>query len=186
MHNRFKKLSLKIEYLSLELEEVDQLALEHLEKFSKDFCNEIAFIKTLEKEQKTDDNNTNIDNTQPPPILQKIYRNLAKILHPDVSKLSNAEDEFKKASDCYNNLDLSGLLILANKHNIEILELSEDEYLLIDDALLEAENKIKFNQNTISWLWGESQEDKEILRKKIYEVIGIDQEQFSKWKIENQ
>ena len=185
MSNKFKKLSLKIEYLSLELEEVDELASEYQEKFSKDFYNEIAFMKSFQKEQKKDIRSKPTRKPHPPPILQKIYRNLAKILHPDVSLLSNAEEEFKRVSDCYDNLDLSGLLIISNKYNIEIPNLSEEECFIINDALLKTEKKIASNQNTISWLWGSSHEDKEVLRKKIHEAIGINQEEFYKWKKEN-
>ena len=99
MSKRFKKISLKIEYLNLELEEVEELAATYLDKFNKEFYDEIAFVKSAQKLQKI--NPTKVDDSTPPPspLIQKIYRNLAKILHPDVSQLANPEEEYKRGSD---------------------------------------------------------------------------------------
>ena len=110
MSKRFKKISLKIEYLNLELEEVEELAEKYLEEFNKEFYHEIAYVKSTQKPQKTNPI-VNDDSTPPTsPLIQKIYRNLAKILHPDVSQLKNAEREYKKVTKCYDNHDLVGLL----------------------------------------------------------------------------
>ena len=182
MAKRFKKISLKIEYLNLELEDVKELAEKYLQEFNKEFYNEIAFVKSAQKPQKI--NPTMVDDSTPPPspLMQKIYRNLAKILHPDVSQLENAEEEYKKVTEYYDNHDLVGLLILSNAHQIELPELSDDEYLKIEDAIKDTEMKIKSNQTTLAWMWCNSQEDKELLKQKVYKMIGLNEQEYEKWK----
>ncbi len=184
MSKRFKKISLKIEYLNLELEEVEELAEKYLEEFNKEFYNEIAFVKSAQKAPKT--NPTIVDDSTPPPspLIHKIYRNLAKILHPDVSQVQNAEEEYKKVTEYYDNHDLVGLLTLSNAHQIELPELSDEEYLKIEDAIKDTEMKIKSSQTTLAWMWCNSQEDKELLKQKVYKMINLNQEEYEKWKLE--
>jgi len=179
---RFKKISLKIEYLNLELEEVEELAAKYLEEFNKEFYNEIAFVKSAQKPPKTTPLVVE-DSTPPPsPLIQKIYRNIAKILHPDVSQLDNAEEEFKKVTECYDNHDLVGLLTLSNKYRIVLPKLSDDEYLKVEDAIKNTERKIKSNQTTLAWMWCNSGEDRELLKQKVYKMIGLNEQEYEKWK----
>ena len=184
MSKRFKKISLKIEYLNLELEEVEELAAKYLEEFNKEFYNEIVYIKSTQKPQKTNPIVNDDSTPSPSPLIQKIYRNLAKILHPDVSELKNAEREYKKVTKCYDNHDLVGLLTLTNKHRIELPELSDKEYLKVEDAIKDTEMKIKSNQTTLAWMWCNSGEDKELLKQKVYKMINLNQEEYEKWKME--
>ena len=184
MSKRFKKISLKIEYLNLELEEVEELAATYLDKFNKEFYDEIAFVKSAQKLQKINPSDINDSSVPPSPLIQKIYRNLAKILHPDVSQLERTEEEFKRASDCCDNHDLVGLITLSNKHKIELPELTDKEYLTIEDYLSKTEEKIKSNQTTLAWIWCSSKEGKEDLKQKVYQMIGLDKEKFEKWKLE--
>ena len=184
MSKRFKKISLKIEYLNLELEEVEELAATYLAKFNKEFYDEIAFVKSAQKLQKINPSHVNDSSVPPSPLIQKIYRNLAKILHPDVSQLERAEEEFKRASDCCDNHDLMGLITLSNKHKIDLPELTDEEYIIIETTLKETEKRIKSNQTTLAWMWCNSKEDKEALKQKIYQMINLNQEEFEKWKLE--
>ena len=184
MNKKFKKLSLKIEYLTLELEEVEELSKKYLKEFDKEFYDEMCFLNSSQKQGKNLSQPPNPPNTQTQPLIQKIYRNLAKILHPDVSQLENAEEEYKKVTKCYDNHDLVGLLTLSNAHQIELPELSDDEYLKIDDAIKDTEMKIKSNQTTLAWMSCNSQEDKELLKQKVYKMINLNQEEYEKWKME--
>ena len=182
MSKRFKKISLKIEYLNLELEEVEELAATYLDKFNKEFYDEIAFVKSAQKLQKINPSHVNDSSVPPSPLIQKIYRNLAKILHPDVSQLANPEEEYKRVTECYDNLDLVGLLTISNKHQVEVPKLSDSEYLKIEDAVRETEVKIKSNQTTLAWMWCNSGEDRGMLKQKVYKMIGLNEQEYEKWK----
>jgi len=182
LSKRFKKLNLKIEYLNLELEEVEELAVQYLKEFNKEFYDEIAFVKSAQKPQKTNPKPKDSSSPPPSPLIQKIYRNLAKILHPDVSQLENAEEEFKKVTDCCDNHDLVGLITLSNEHKLNLPELTDEEYIIIETALKETEKRIKSNQTTLAWMWCRSKEDKKVLKQKVYQMIGLNEEEFKKWK----
>jgi len=184
LNKKFKKLSLKIEYLTLELEEVEELSKKYLKEFDKEFYDERCFLNSSQKQEKNFSQLPSPPNPQGQPLIQKIYRNLAKILHPDVSQIENSEVEFKKVTDCGDNNDLVGLIIIANRHNIELPNLSKKEYSLIEKAIQETENKIKSNQTTLAWMWCNSPEDKTTLKEKVYKMIGLNEKEYKKWKME--
>ena len=182
MSKRFKKISLKIEYLNLELEEVEELAEKYLQEFNKEFYNEIAFVKSTQNPPKTNPTIVGDSTPSPSPLIHKIYRNLAKMLHPDVSQVQNAQEEYKKVTEYYDNHDLISLLTLSNAHRIEPPELNDSEYLKIEQAIQHTEMKIKSHQTTLAWMWCNSQEDKELLKQKVYNIINLNQEEYEKWK----
>ena len=113
---------------------------------------------------------------------QKIYRNLAKILHPDVSKIDNAEDVFKTVTDYYESDNLIGLISLYNEYKLDILDVDELEFDLLEEKIKEAEDKIKSYESTLSWVWHHSEENKEFVKNVIYEIMGINKEEFENWK----
>ena len=62
--------------------------------------------------------------------------------------------------------------------------MTNEEYSTIEIALKETEKRIKSNQTTLAWMWCSSKEDKEVLKQKVYQMIGFDKEKFEKWKLE--
>ena len=181
MSKKYKKLSLKIEYLNLELEEVEELSEKFLQEFDKEFYQELVFLKSAKKQQKTIPTPSVNPKPPPSPLIHKIYRNLAKILHPDISQVESAESEYKKVTGYYGKQDLVGLLTLANKYQLSIPDLTDEEYLKIENAIKDTEMKIKSNQTTLAWMWCNSEEEKDMLREKVYQMIGLNVEEFKKW-----
>jgi|TARA_E500000305_G_scaffold109954_1_gene116387 hypothetical protein len=184
LSKRFKKITLKIEYLELEFEEVDELSKKYSQKFDKEFYDEMCFLKSLQNEEKLQPECKPQSSPHSSPLVQKIYRNLAKILHPDTSLREDAEEQFKKLTECSDNDDLVGIIKMASENDIDLKFLNEEDYSLIEQAISETEKKIKTSQSTISWVWFNSIENKEELRKKIYHMIGLNEEEFRKWKLE--
>ena len=184
MSKRFKKITLKIEYLELESEEVDELSKKYSKKFDKEFYDEMCFLKSLQNEEELQPKCEPQSSPHSSPLVQKIYRNLAKILHPDTSLREDAEEQFKKLTECSDNDDLVGIIKMASENDIDLKFLNEEDYSVIEQAISETEKRIKTNQSTISWVWFNSIEDKEELRKKIYQMIGLNKEEFQKWKME--
>ena len=52
MSKKFKKYTLKIEFLNIELEERDEMFKKYDEEFKKDFCHEIMFLNSAQKKEK--------------------------------------------------------------------------------------------------------------------------------------
>ena len=98
-----------MEFLNIELEERGELFQEYNKSFYDDFRKEIEFLNSIKKEEKRSSNIIDAPKPTPSKLTQKIYRNLAKILHPDVSKVENAAAVFKKVSDYYEKDNLMGL-----------------------------------------------------------------------------
>ena len=182
MQAKIKKLFLKTELVDLELEETIELNKKHSEEFFKNFHEENAYIISFKKEEKITPPLK--DDTKPPPpgVIQKIYRNLAKILHPDVSKVDNAEEEFKKVTDYYENHDLIKLIHLSLKYEIELPDLSDEDLQLVENKITEKQNTVDSIKQTLAWYWGNSKEDKNVLKEKVYAFLGINKEEFEKWK----
>mgnify|MGYP005996668085 CR=1 FL=1 len=173
MQAKIKKLFLKTELVELELEETIELNKKHSEEFFKHFHKKQEKITPPPK-----------GDTKPPPpgVVQKIYRNLAKILHPDVSKVDNAEEEFKKVTDYYENHDLIKLIHLSLKHEIELPDLSDEDLQLVENKIIEKQHAVDSMKQTLAWYWGSSKEDKSVLKEKVYAFLGINKEEFEKWK----
>ncbi len=182
MSKKFKKYSLKVEFLNLELEERGELFQEYNKSFHDDFRKEIEFLNSIKKEEKESNNIVDASKPTPSKLTQKIYRNLAKILHPDVSTIENADDIFKTVTDYYEKDNLMGLISVYNDHKLEMLDISDKEIELLEQKIVEAEKKIKNYENTLCWVWQNSEENKTTLKDRIYDIMGINKEDFEKWK----
>jgi hypothetical protein len=185
LSKKFKKYSLKVEFLNLELEERDELFKEYNTNFNRDFRREIQYLNSIKKQEKKNNSIENTPKPKPSKLSQKIYRNLAKILHPDVSKIDNAEAIFKTVTDDYENDNLIGLISFYNEYKLDIVDISDEEFKLIEQKIVEAEEKIKKYESTLCWVWGNSIENKEDLKNEFYQIMGIDKEKFKEWSNKN-
>ncbi len=138
---KFKKLYKELQYQKSEYEYVVEILKEaHLEfeQYYRDYCLE----REIDLDNLNEKNKEKVDKLIPKPKLQehdeqgllklerqefidntdskqfkKIYREIAKVLHPDVG---GDEAEFKKLSDSLANKDWSILLELSERYNIDI------------------------------------------------------------------
>lgn len=182
MSKKFKKYSLKVEFLNLELEEREEVFKKYDEDFRKDFREEIMFLNSTKKEEKKQNNTIEVTRPNPSKLSQKIYRNLAKILHPDVSQAPNAEATFKKLSDYYEKDNLLGLITIYNEYKTEMVDISDKEYETLEQKIEEVENKIKSYENTLSWVWSNAKVEKDLLKQKFHQLMGIKMGDFEEWK----
>lgn len=185
MSKKLKKISLKIEYINLELEEVGELSDKYNDKFNQEFREEIAFLNSCKIAEKNKLINSSDKSPGPSSIVQKIYRNLAKIMHPDVSQLEESEEVFKRVISFYESDDLVGLISISNEHNIPPPDFTEDEMFVIEKYIEKKEKSINEVKTTIPWVWCNSSEDREELKKKVYKMIKFDEEAFRQWKKSN-
>lgn len=184
MSRKLKKIFLKIEWIDLEIEELDELFSKYSKEFEKHFRYELAYINSSKTVQKKESDSLPKPIPQQSLLAQKIYRNLAKKMHPDVSKLKNAVEEFKKLSNYYESDDLVGLISISNKYNIVLPNLCDKELLDIENKILQKENQINQKKSTLAWIWATSKEDKDKLKKIVYQTLKLDESDFSNWKKE--
>ncbi len=177
-----RKLFLKIEYLSLELEETNDNIIEYQNLFNKDFQQEIQYLNSLQNEQKKIIHPEINTEKSHPKFVQKIYRNIAKKLHPDISSVDNAEEIFKEVTDNYETNNLVGLIMICNQHKIRLPDLTDENIQEIEENIRATEEKINQHRQTIAWIWANTKENKSELREQIQSMIGISKEDFEKWR----
>ena len=177
-----RKLFLKIEYLSLELEETLDNFQEYREMFNKEFHQELQYLISLQNKQKIIIHPEISIEKSHPRFVQKIYRNIAKKLHPDVSDKTNAEEIFKEVTENYETNNLIGLIMISNHHKIPLPDLTDDNLKEIEENIKKTEERIAEPQKTLAWVWANTEEDKASLKDKVYEMLGVDKNAFEEWK----
>ena len=185
MSKKFKKISLKVEYLDLEIEEIEEKMEICNSAFDKEFEMELAYTKFVQNKAKKPPKEGEVHRPNPSKLTQKIYRNLAKKMHPDVCREEGAEERFKKVTKMYDDDDLVGLIKICNDQKIEIREISDDEMEIIECYIVNKEDSISKKKNVIPWVWYHSKEDKEVLKEKVYGMINFDVKGFEEWKQTN-
>ncbi len=168
---KFKKLYKELQYQKSEYEYVVEILKEaHLEfeQYYRDYCLE----REIDQDNLNEKNKEKVDKLIPKPKLQehdeqgllklerqefidntdskqfkKIYREIAKVLHPDVG---GDEAEFKKLSDSLANKDWSILLELSERYNIDIGDHKEINKILIK-KIEHIKKKIEIEKSTYSW-----------------------------------
>jgi hypothetical protein len=58
----------------------------------------------------------------------------------------------------------------------------ESEICILEQKIKEAEDKIKNYEQTLCWVWQKSNEDKDILKEKFYQLMKINKKEFEEWK----
>ena len=205
MPKKFKKLTLQYSYLQLEKEEVDETCLsvekeirDYLEEYYPDHYE--TFYKSSppgttqptpepepapvpepkpEPESVAEDSKEEDEEliSSPPKNkdLRKLYRKIAEKTHPD--KLGNDKyaQLFSEASHAYATNDIATLLNLAGILNIELLELSPESLILLENNIKTLAVKIYKKKQTIAWAWHQSnsEEQREDIIKQVLIAKGI-------------
>ena len=176
---KFEKLSKELIYQKSELEYTKEILKEahwKFEEFYQEYCklNEInlqglnkkhaskidKLFPSLIKQKHDSDGNLETkrvemkDNTDLKEF-KRIYREIAKILHPDKG---GDEKEFKRLSESLDEKDWSVLLEMCAKHNIEI-ENHKPLNKLIQKKIEAIKEKILKEKSTYSWLLYDCEEN---------------------------
>ena len=148
-----KKLIYQYKFLKLELddkkEEHSNLSVEFESLFSdiipqKEFDEENVVKEALDKENAEKKPKEEVSDK-----VKKIYKDVAKKLHPD----KGGDDEtFKELNDRYNANDLLGVVELAAENNIDFDISEEDEQHLIE-TITQMNQKIEHYKTTLAYVW---------------------------------
>jgi len=166
---RQKKIRQKLRYLQLELMEAKIIYKNSLQKFHKDFSNDIKDQPKSEEKVDTKDPYEEIQTDVSEDTMKKVYRKVANKTHPD--KKGGNEEMFKIAAKAKKNNDFGQLLEMADELEIDI-ELSNE---LIDEMNKQCNavvNNINTIKTTTAWTWAHCHpKEREGLRQYIISTI---------------
>ena len=171
MSRKFKKLSLQYSFLKLEKEEVEEISAEaaiDLERSYREKHGEFKFkpketkkeINTQpesESEPKTENNGEKYKNKD----LKRLYRKIASATHPDKTGNVDKSPIFDKAARAYENNNLAQMLDIAGGLNIEILELSQESIILLENNIKNIVNDISTLKGQTAWHWANAKTDED-------------------------
>ena len=178
----FKKLSLKIRYLTLELEEVKERLQEYSNMFTKQLKSlerkhKIHIIprkrKNIEKVcKKVTEDEIPVDPKQDrkqDKIFKDLYRKVAIKAHPD--KTQGDEDKtrlMRQATHAKNECDLVTLLGICDDLDISTPDLENKHMVIIRRNVKKKAEEIRTLKKTDAWVWGTASDE---LKKKIEDNI---------------
>ena len=154
---RIKKIKSKYEYLLTELEETQFLFKEYEKIFYDDIPNQRPVINIPEPELEE-----NIHEQEPEPEpepksesiideqIKTIYKKLSLLIHPD--RKGGSSDDFKELHKYYKEKDLSKMVLLACRMNIEI-ENFEYTWEELDNVNSELNTKIDTIKKSVAWVY---------------------------------
>ena len=147
---RQKKIRQKLRYLQLELMETKIIYKNSLQKFHKDFSQDITEQQKTEDKVDTKDPYEEIQTDVSEDTMKKVYRKVANKVHPD--KKGGDEEKFKIASKAKKNKDFGQLLEMADELEIDI-ELSNELIHEMTKQCNAVVNNITKIKTTTAWTW---------------------------------
>jgi hypothetical protein len=160
---KYKRLRKELQFLQSEFEYVEEVLSEwHLifDEYHRDYCkrNDID-LANLNKEssKKIDrlipnpvikDNGLIVyDNKKDKGVFKRIYKQIAKKIHPDIG---GNEEEFKKATTAMQEKNLDKLLDICDNHDI-LIEIDKEMLKVLEKQISDAKQQIKKEKSTYSW-----------------------------------
>jgi len=161
---KFKRLRKEIQFVQSELDYVLEVLKEwHLEfeNYHRQYCKN----KDIDLDELNKQNGKKVDRIIPKPakketglviygdnkeekIFKKIYKQIAKKLHPDIG---GDEEEFKKATAAMSEKNLEKLLDICDRHVI-LLKIDKELIKTLEKQISETKDKIKKEKSTYSWM----------------------------------
>ena len=110
--------------------------------------------------------------------VKKIFRDIAKLTHPDKVDDENLTSLYIEAKIAYDNYDLFELYFISNKLNI-ILDLAEDDINVLTILIDHKKNSLKGIETSFIWKWVHTN-DEEQKEKIINDFVDINYKQYKK------
>lgn len=184
MNKRFRMLSLMSEAVELEIEDALEQDAEYEKIFRNDFSDVTSFLieKNMEKiaAERIENQSENKSADKPSEslsVIKKIYRDLARKTHPDVS--DNGEEDFRDIQRAYHENDIPALLVAANKYSISP-NISESDLNFLKDLIERKRQKISDLKGSVRWRWAQSDKSREI-KQRVMISMGVSLDEFHEW-----
>jgi len=176
MSNNFKKLSYHFSYLKIEREEIT-LACESVEEEIKQYMEELSpgSVDSISESESTPSEESNKDKKINNKDLKKLYRRIVERTHPDKTGNDNYSKMFSDSTKAYKSGNIGILLEIASSLNIEVLELSDETIVLLNENISDIYDEIKEKKTSAAWHWVNSisEEEKTEIAKNILKFKGI-------------
>jgi hypothetical protein len=114
------------------------------EELVEDFINEEFVIEIDPKEVK----------------MKKLYRDIAKLTHPDKIVSEKLNDLYLKSTKFYKNSDITGIYYICDELGITY-EIDDTDNEMITGKINNLKNRISFMESTLTWRWYHSDSEKE-------------------------
>lgn len=160
---KFKRLRKELQFVQSELDYVLEVLKEwHLE--FEDYHRRYCKNKGIDLDELNKQNSKKVDQIIPKPVIKqtglviygdnkeekifkKIYKQIAKKIHPDIG---GDEEEFKKATAAMSEKNLEKLLDICDRHVI-LLKMDKELLKTLEKQISETKHKIKKEKSTYSW-----------------------------------
>ena len=192
MSRKLKKLFLKHSFLSLELDEVNELCSQSTSSMrdyiSEHYPDEYKLIfkdkntngkKELQKQDIEEKDPEDLGTLEEPkkdnrdPELRNIYKKIIEKTHPDKIGSNLHSDIFSKATKAYKENNAAELVFAALSVNIKVDLLSDKILPEINQEVLNLEKQIHEKTASFAWLWhlSKTEEEKEKIAKKLIDTL---------------
>lgn len=160
---KFKRLRKELQFVQSELEYVQEVLSEwHLifEEYHRDYCKK----KEINLDQLNKQSSKKVDQLIPKPVkkengvvlydnqkdkevFKKLYKKIARKLHPD---LGGDEKEFQEATTAMQEKNFEKILDICDKHDI-LIEIDKEMLKLLEQQISDTKEQIKKEKSTYSW-----------------------------------
>ena len=160
---KYKRLRKELQFVQSELEYVYEVLSEwHLifEEYHRDYCKR----KNIDLGQLNKQSSKKIDKLIPKPVrkengvvlyenqknkgvFKKLYKKIARKLHPD---LGGDEKEFQEATAAMQEKNFEKILDICDKHDI-LIEIDKEMLKLLEKQISDTKEQIKKEKSTYSW-----------------------------------
>ena len=140
-----RKLKAEYDYLKAEYEYQNELFKKAMKQFDKKFAGKLNLdtpkAKKANKSKKSEKRTKSLD---------KVYKKLAKKIHPD-KKTGNTKD-FKKLKESVDDYDMDSVVDLAHEYDVDIsVDVDEEEFLTTNIKKLKG--KLEYFNKTLIMQW---------------------------------
>jgi len=92
--------------------------------------------------------------------MKKLYRDIAKLTHPDKIVSEKLNDLYLKSTKFYKNSDITGIYYICDELGITY-EIDDKDNEMISNKINNLKNRITFMESTLTWRWFHSESEKE-------------------------
>lgn len=92
--------------------------------------------------------------------IKKLYRDIAKLTHPDKIVSEKLNDLYLKSTKFYKNSDITGIYYICDELGITY-EIDDEDNEMIINKINSLKNRISFMESTLTWRWYHSENEKE-------------------------
>tara|TARA_R100000030_G_scaffold5587_1_gene3832 strand:+ start:592 stop:1173 length:582 start_codon:yes stop_codon:yes gene_type:complete len=160
---KYKRLRKELQFVLSELDYVQEVLSEwHLifEEYHRDYCKR----KEIDLSQLNKQSSKKIDQLLPKPVIKengiilykneknksifkKLYKKIARKIHPD---LGGDEKEFQEVTSAMQEKNFEKILDVCDKHDI-LIEIDKEIIKLLEQQISETKEQIKKEKSTYSW-----------------------------------